>query len=85
MLMLRRVHRWCGLILVGFLVLAGLTGAIVAFRGEIVRLTVPQARGAAPPVAGYGAAIEAFEAQNGPVQSVIRVTSERSLSPTFRA
>lgn len=70
MLMLRRVHRWCGLILVGFLVLAGLTGAVVAFRGDIIRLTVPQAHGAAPSVTGYGAAIEAFEAQNGPVQSV---------------
>ncbi|MBX3717563.1 MAG: PepSY domain-containing protein, partial [Burkholderiales bacterium] len=39
---LLRVHRWCGIILAAFLVLAGATGSLLAFHHEIEAALVPE-------------------------------------------
>jgi uncharacterized iron-regulated membrane protein len=45
------VHRWAGLTLAGFLVIAGLTGALLAFLDELEAFWAPQLHLAAPPAA----------------------------------
>lgn len=46
------VHRWLGLVLVGFLVVAGLTGSVMAFYPQLSVLTAPSLFRVEPPVAG---------------------------------
>jgi uncharacterized iron-regulated membrane protein len=36
------LHRWTGLLMAGFLVIAGLTGSVLAFNSELERLISPQ-------------------------------------------
>lgn len=45
---LLRIHRWCGIALAGFLVLAGVTGAFLAFHHEIEAALVPELHRVAP-------------------------------------
>ena len=50
--MIRRVfvflHRWVGLAMALFLVIEGLTGSLLAFRGDLTRLFDPALAGAPP-------------------------------------
>lgn len=39
---LHRIHRWCGIILAAFLVVAGVTGSLLAFHHEIESTLVPE-------------------------------------------
>ncbi|MGL4542291.1 MAG: PepSY-associated TM helix domain-containing protein [Polymorphobacter sp.] len=61
---LRLVHRWFGLVLALLLLLISLTGAVVAFRGDLVRIEFAAARGPAPDPASFGRALDAFAAGN---------------------
>lgn len=45
-------HRWLGLALVGFLVVAGLTGSVMAFYPQLSAVTAPALFHAEPPTAG---------------------------------
>lgn len=45
---LQRIHRWCGIALAAFLVLAGATGALLAFHHEIEAALVPELHRVAP-------------------------------------
>lgn len=45
-------HRWAGLTMAFFLIVAGLTGAILPFEEELTLLSRPQLSSAAPPVEG---------------------------------
>lgn len=59
---LRTVHAWAGAILALILIVLGLTGALLVFKADFVRLTVPEARetaAASPRVLGEAA--EALE------------------------
>jgi len=46
------VHRWFGLALVGFLVVAGLTGSVMAFYPQLSAVTAPALFRAEPPTSG---------------------------------
>ncbi|MCX7898547.1 MAG: PepSY domain-containing protein [Methylocystis sp.] len=41
------LHRWTGLVIAGFLIVAGLTGSLLAFYGELTRLLAPEIYAAA--------------------------------------
>ncbi|HXK11435.1 MAG TPA: PepSY-associated TM helix domain-containing protein [Vicinamibacteria bacterium] len=43
------LHRWCGLVMAGFLTVAGLTGSLLAFNFELERAFAPQLFAKAPP------------------------------------
>jgi uncharacterized iron-regulated membrane protein len=45
------VHRWAGLTLAGFLIVAGLTGALIAFLDELEAFIAPQLHVVSPPTA----------------------------------
>lgn len=45
-------HRWLGLALVGFLVVAGLTGSVMAFYPQLSAVTAPTLFRAEPPIGG---------------------------------
>lgn len=45
---LRLLHAWTGAVLAMILVIIGLTGALLVFRADFVRLTVPEARAQVP-------------------------------------
>ncbi len=64
MQLLRKIHRWCGIVLAALLVVIALSGAVAAFRGDFVRIALPAARGPASDPASYGPALEAFVAAN---------------------
>jgi uncharacterized iron-regulated membrane protein len=46
------VHRWAGLVMAGFLLVAGLTGSLLAWQDELEDLISPPLRLAAPPTPG---------------------------------
>jgi len=64
---IRTLHAWAGAILSLILIVLGLTGALLTFKADFIRLTVPQARAAATasPEA-IGKALEALEAAHAP-------------------
>jgi uncharacterized iron-regulated membrane protein len=65
--LIRTLHAWAGAILSLILIVLGLTGALLAFKTDFVRLTVPAARAAAASSpAAIGKALEAIEAAHGP-------------------
>lgn len=62
--LLRKIHRWCGIVLAAFLVVIALSGTVAAFRGDFVRIALPAARGPSPDPASFGPALDAFVAAN---------------------
>lgn len=63
---LARLHRWAGLAIAGFLAVAGLTGAVIAFESELEAALNPsvfKVRGKGPPLSpsALAAAVEAAE------------------------
>jgi len=61
---LRLMHRWFGIVLAILLLVISVTGAAVAFRGDMVRIEFAAARGPAADPAGFGAALDKFVASN---------------------
>lgn len=60
-----KIHRWTGLAVLAFLLIAGITGSILAFRGELDRLLNPRLFVVVPQAAPlpYGRLIRAVEAR----------------------
>lgn len=68
---LRTVHAWAGAILSLLLLVLGLTGTLLVFEDDWLRLTVPEARvEVLPDAAGLGAVAERLEAEHGDLRSV---------------
>jgi uncharacterized iron-regulated membrane protein len=60
------VHRYVGIFLAGFLILEGLTGAVLAFKAPLERMIAPQLYAVRPPggrVLPLGRLAEAFESR----------------------
>lgn len=70
MKLLRSIHAWVGVTAAIAMAVMGVTGAVSAFRGDIVRLTLPATDGGAPPANGFGATLDALERQGVRVASV---------------
>jgi len=68
---LRTVHAWAGAILSLLLLVLGLTGTLLVFEDDWLRLTLPEARAAVlPDAARLGAVAERLEAEHGDIRSV---------------
>lgn len=64
MAVVRLIHRWCGIVLAALIVVIALSGALSAFRGDIVRAALPAARGPTASPESFGPALDAFAAAN---------------------
>ena len=68
---LRTVHAWAGAILSLLLLVLGLTGTLLVFEDDWLRLTVPEARAEVQPTAArLGAVADRLEAGHGDLRSV---------------
>ncbi|MGV8929803.1 MAG: PepSY-associated TM helix domain-containing protein [Brevundimonas sp.] len=68
---LRKVHAWAGAILSLLLMVLGLTGTLLVFEDDWLRLTVPEARAEVLPAAAQlGAVAERLEAEHRDLRSV---------------
>lgn len=68
---LRTVHAWAGAILSLLLLVLGLTGTLLVFEDDWLRLTVPEARAEVQPTAArLGAAAERLEAEHSDLRSI---------------
>lgn len=81
------LHRWAGLTIAGFLLVAGVTGATLPFREELTWLCAPALWRAAPPAAGArplpGPELaERVAAQTGgqPVQVPLRIDGDHAIA-----
>lgn len=62
MTLLRQIHRWAGIVLAALLIIIALSGAVAAFRGDLVRAALPAAHGPAVTPAALGTGLDRFAA-----------------------
>jgi uncharacterized iron-regulated membrane protein len=69
---LRTLHAWTGALLSLLLIVTGLSGSLLAFKADWIRLTVPEARAAvAQTPQALGAVLNGLQASHGP--HIVRV------------